>query len=601
MANLAKYQILEKIGVGGFGVVFKGYDPFIKRHVAIKTCTAEDPETRDRFVREAEIAGNLHHRNIVTVYDFGFDEGTPYIVQEYLGGEDLDRKIKRREFVPLPAKILWLVQIARGLQYAHARGVIHRDIKPGNIRILEDDTAKIMDFGIARFAQQQSSLTQDGITLGTAAYLAPEQIRGEKIDARTDIFSFGILAYELLAYERPFQGAEISTVFYQLLNDEPAPLQERAPDTPPELAEAVARCLRKEPAERYLSSSDLLHELEGLAHRRRIGEGALASHVASTLAPTEPLPSAGTPGSSRPLSAGDVELDAARPIGRPPASVLSAAARSEGRRGGHRALGALALLALLAGGAWGYWRYRQETTPIPYRRSAEAPPPAAATRAAEPPAQRAPEPSVAAPQETRPVTADAGAATQTAKESAPAALSSPQPEPPPIVEAPPPEPAHLTIEPGWDSSMTVRVAGHNWLLDRARRLDLAAGSYKMRFALDTPQYAHSEEVSVRLGAGERRTVVAPIARPGKLTVQPHLDTRQGFLRLDGGTPESTPLRGRWLAPGRHRLEIAASSDAAAPALLSEMVTIESDVESVFTFDLDGHLATKRSSRPLLPN
>ena len=149
METLDKYQVLEKIGVGGFGVVYKAYDPFIKRAVAIKTCTSEDAEMRERFMSEAEIAGNLHHRNIVTVYDFGFKDGVPYLVQEYLSGEDLDRKIKRREFLSLPEKLLYLVQIVRGLQYAHSRGVVHRDIKPANIRILEDDTAKIMDFGIA--------------------------------------------------------------------------------------------------------------------------------------------------------------------------------------------------------------------------------------------------------------------------------------------------------------------------------------------------------------------------------------------------------------------------------------------------------------------
>ncbi len=232
METLDKYQVLEKIGVGGFGVVYKAYDPFIKRHVAIKTCTSEDTETRERFMREAEIAGNLHHRNIVTVYDFGFKDGVPYLVQEYLSGEDLDRKIKRRDFLSLPEKLLYLVQIARGLQYAHSRGVVHRDIKPANIRILEDDTAKIMDFGIAKLAQHQEALTQAGITLGTAAYLAPEQIRGGAFDARTDLFSFGVLAYELFALERPFQGAEISAVFYKILNEEPPQLSEKSPDCP---------------------------------------------------------------------------------------------------------------------------------------------------------------------------------------------------------------------------------------------------------------------------------------------------------------------------------------------------------------------------------
>ncbi|MEM7584482.1 MAG: serine/threonine-protein kinase [Acidobacteriota bacterium] len=198
MESIGKYKIEKKIGSGGFGEVFKGYDPFIKRHVAVKTCISSDEEIRNRFFQEAEIAGNLQHRNITTVYDFGIHEGLPYLIQEYLSGEDLDSKIKRRDFLPYPEKLYYLLQIARGLAKAHAKGVIHRDIKPANIRVLEDGTVKIMDFGIAKLAQQESGLTQTGMTLGTAAYLAPEQIRGEAVDTATDIFSFGVLAYELL-------------------------------------------------------------------------------------------------------------------------------------------------------------------------------------------------------------------------------------------------------------------------------------------------------------------------------------------------------------------------------------------------------------------
>ncbi len=590
MATLAKYQILEKIGVGGFGVVYKAHDPFIKRNVAIKTCSAADAETRERFVREAEIAGNLHHRNIVTVYDFGFEGETPYLVQEYLGGEDLDRKIKRREFIPLPAKVLYLVQIARGLQYAHARGVIHRDIKPGNIRILDDDTAKIMDFGIARLARQQQPVTQAGVTLGTAAYLAPEQIRGDPVDARTDIFSFGVLAYELLSFERPFQGAEISAVFFQILNEPPAPLLSRAPDCPAELARIVERCLAKEPAQRYLASSDLLHDLEELAHRRRIGDGGLAAQRAAASAPTAPLPAAGREPESRPLSVGDIELDGAH-------RHLHAAASSRpthglgSRRGLRWATATLTLAALIAAGAWGFWRYRQETTPIPY--------PAAAPRDTVPaPATPAPAAASSAPVTSPPSgAASAPAANPPATESAAPPAAAAEPAPPP----PPPKPAKLAIEPGWDSTMTVRVAGRTLTLDQMRRLELAPGSYRLRFALATPQYSREEELAIRLGAGESRSVISPIQRPGKLTVQPHLETRQGFVRIDGGPPAATPVRGRWLAPGPHRVEIAAGPDPAAPVLVAETIDVESNFESIFTFDLDGRREAKRTARALLPN
>ena len=235
MRTIGKYEVVEKIGEGGFGTIFKGFDPHIRRFVAIKSCTSDEEDLRSRFLHEAQIAGNLQHRHVVTVYDFGLQDGVPYLVQEYLSGEDLDRKIKRQEFIPLAEKLLYLIQVARGLEYAHSRGVVHRDVKPANIRILEDGTAKIMDFGIAKLADQETGLTATGMTIGTAAYLAPEQIRGEPIDRRTDIFSWGVTAWELLAYRRPFTGQHISTVLYQILHV-PAPrLRPAVTDCPAEL------------------------------------------------------------------------------------------------------------------------------------------------------------------------------------------------------------------------------------------------------------------------------------------------------------------------------------------------------------------------------
>ena len=274
MENIGKYKIEEKIGVGGFGEVFKGYDPFIKRHVAVKTCSSEDGEIKDRFFREAEIAGNLHHKNITTVFDFGVHEGLPYLIQEYLTGEDLDAKIKRRDFLPYPEKLYYLLQVARGLAHAHSKGVIHRDIKPANIRILEDGTTKIMDFGIARLAQQESGLTKTGMTVGTAAYLAPEQVRGAPVDLRTDVFSYGVMAYELLTGERPFQGEQISTVIYQLLNHEPKPIAELWPAAPPDMVAVVDRCLKKEADERFAGGRELVKAFEALQKRGRGGTTA---------------------------------------------------------------------------------------------------------------------------------------------------------------------------------------------------------------------------------------------------------------------------------------------------------------------------------------
>ncbi len=282
MQKIGKYEVIRKIGQGGFGVVFEGRDPFIKRRVAIKTCSAEDEDIRKRFFREAEIAGNLQHRHVVTVFDLGVQDGVPYLVQEYLPGEDLSHKIKRRDPIDDYTKLSYLVQVAEGLEYAHAQGVVHRDIKPANIRILEDDSVKIMDFGIAKLASAETQLTQTGMAMGTAGYLPPEQIRGEKVDLRADIFSYGVMSYELLAGQRPFVADNMSAVLFQIIGQEPPPLPSVWPRCPPALERLVKKCLAKNPAERYSSFTPLLADL------RPIRE-AVRGHAAPVL-PVPDLP-----------------------------------------------------------------------------------------------------------------------------------------------------------------------------------------------------------------------------------------------------------------------------------------------------------------------
>ncbi|MGH9317110.1 MAG: serine/threonine protein kinase [Thermoanaerobaculia bacterium] len=263
--KIGKYEVSEQIGVGGFGAVYRGRDPFIKRTVAIKTCQLNDQEVKSRFFREAELAGNLHHRNITTIYDFGVENDIPYIVQEFLTGEDLDRIIKRGDKMSISRKIDILMAIADGLAYAHRQSIMHRDIKPANIRILEDGAVKIMDFGIAKSLHSESSLTQTGITLGTSAYLAPEQIRGEKLDGRTDIFALGVMAYELLTLRRPFRGEHLSTVLYKILNEAPEPITTIAPEVPLALAAVVLRAMEKNIESRYPSMETLRQDLQSVS------------------------------------------------------------------------------------------------------------------------------------------------------------------------------------------------------------------------------------------------------------------------------------------------------------------------------------------------
>jgi eukaryotic-like serine/threonine-protein kinase len=298
LEKIGKYEVAEQIGVGGFGAVYRGRDPFIKRTVAIKTCSVNDEEIKSRFFREAELAGNLHHRHITTIYDFGVEDGIPYIVQEFLTGEDLDKKIKRGDAIPVVRKVEILMAIAEGLHYAHDNHIIHRDIKPANIRVLEDDNVKIMDFGIAKSLQTESNLTQTGITLGTSAYLAPEQIRGEPVDRRTDIFAMGVLAYEVLTLRKPFRGEHLSTVLYRILNEQPEPIESLAPDVPPALAAVVRRAMEKSPEKRYQSMQDFLRDLHAI-YRELTGASARYSRVARL--------------TSTPPGEGDVETTVATP------------------------------------------------------------------------------------------------------------------------------------------------------------------------------------------------------------------------------------------------------------------------------------------------
>jgi serine/threonine-protein kinase len=596
MQTLGKYEIVEKIGVGGFGVVYKGFDPFIKRPVAIKTCSAEDTETRERFRREAEIAGNLQHRNIVTVFEFGFENDIPYLVQEFLSGEDLDRKIKRNEFVPLPEKILWLVQIARGLAFAHERGIVHRDIKPGNVRILDDGTAKILDFGIAKLAHQPSNLTQAGMTLGTAAYLAPEQIRGQPVDPRTDVFSYGVLAYELLAYERPFRAAEISAIFYKILHETPPSLAARVPDVPVELDRIVARCLAKDPARRWIPSADLVRALESLIQRR---PGAATidttrTKIATRVAEAATAPVAPRPAAERP-ALDELEFHHSEAAPRAHSRSMATTAFGFGRpkrwtrwlAATGLAAAVIAIGAIWLGQAGRLARVGDEEGFAP-------PPPAPASAPSAAAAPKSPAPAPPSPARAAEPAAPVGA------QPAPVPLEAPAPveaAPPP---PPPPKPAQLVVGPAWNPATVLRVAGRRLRLDRQHRLELPAGAYTLSFSLETPSYAFRKESRVRLDEGETERAIVPIERPGQLTVQPHLNTPGGIVRIDGQTAGPAPLRGRWLAPGEHRVEIFPVAGMTATPAVSRAVTVRSEFETVLTFDLGGAQETQVRERPAPP-
>jgi eukaryotic-like serine/threonine-protein kinase len=268
LKKLGKYEVLGELGHGAMGVVYRARDPIINRLVALKTITtgvADDPALLQRFYREAQSAGGLQHPNIVTIYDMGDAGDVPYIAMELVEGENIEQIIARRAPLPISLKLVYAMQACRAFDYAHKRGIVHRDIKPGNIMVSQDGVVKVVDFGIARVLE--TSRTQTGMLIGTFAYMSPEQYHGEHADERSDIWSFGVLLYELLAYTRPFTGATPASLMNSICQKDPSPLRTLLPDCPDELEIILAKVLRKSPSERCQSMEDLLIELDPVSKK----------------------------------------------------------------------------------------------------------------------------------------------------------------------------------------------------------------------------------------------------------------------------------------------------------------------------------------------
>eukprot|EP01037_Dinobryon_pediforme_P018109 gene18109-18349_t len=409
--RLGKYEVRGTLGKGAMGTVLDGYDAVIDRRVAIKTINLPDPndaEAQDelaRFRREAQAAGRLTHPNIVAVYDYGEDGKIAYIVMEYAPGTELKKILDKGERLPPNETVRIMEGVLAGLNYSHERGVVHRDIKPGNIILAKDGTVKIADFGIARI--ESSSMTQAGTVMGTPAYMSPEQFMGQTVDSRTDIYSAGVMLYQLLTGERPFEGG-MTAIMHKALHSEPPKPSELSVTSPRALDAVVARAMAKRPGDRYETASAFAQ-----AMREAMSGGGIS------------LP---------PVSSSDATIVSPRGIAAAPAAAPAASASAAKGKSKAPLFAGVAVAVLAVAGAGGYFLLAGSSKPA-----------APVTAAVRPPS-----PNVAAlpPQTQLPDTPVSPAPPVAAVPTpAPAPTPSPAPVTSPVTSLPPPAPVAPPVAP----------------------------------------------------------------------------------------------------------------------------------------------------------
>ena len=269
------------------GEVYKARDSRLNRSVAIKVLPPDktsDSDRKRRFVQEARAASALNHPNIITIYDIGREDGIDFVVMEYVAGKTLDRLIPRRG-LKLNEVLKYSIQIADGLAKAHSAGIIHRDLKPGNVMVTDEGLVKVLDFGLAKLTERQNvaqendsaastrEVTEPGIVMGTVSYMSPEQAEGKGVDARSDIFSFGSLLYEMVTGQSAFHGDSTASTLAAILNQEPKPISKLVPGIPSDLEKIISRCLRKDRERRFQHMDDLKVALQELKEESASGAG----------------------------------------------------------------------------------------------------------------------------------------------------------------------------------------------------------------------------------------------------------------------------------------------------------------------------------------
>jgi serine/threonine-protein kinase len=526
LQRIGRYDITAELGKGAMGVVYKATDPNIGRTVAIKTTRidAHGLETEDllrRFKNEARSAGTLNHPNIVTIYDAGEQDGVFYIAMEYIEGQTLHELLSQHRSLPVEKVIDIVRQVCAALDYAHAHGVIHRDIKPANIMLAANGAVKVMDFGIAKTG---GTMTATGQVLGTPNYMSPEQVKGKPIDGRSDLFGVGVLLYEMLTGEKPFDGQNVTTIIYKIVSENPIPPRELDVTIHPGLSAVVTKALAKVPDERYQTGAALVADLEN--YKSFGSEAGVTQLIAAVGDRTVIAP---PPVQARPPAPDAVA--SATVTAKPPASATSAATapapvkpavRKVPAKGANpRVLAAVVLLLLLiaAIAAWRVHRRHQQQT-----QEVAAPPPAVAQQPTPPPppapaAETAAAPAETPPTETTPAAPAAGPPAQErpttrttskpkAKSAATQMMSAPQPPSVPAPEAATTGTVHVTSTP---SGATVTIDGSGSFVTPFDSPPLKVGTHS--FSVSKVGYAVAQR-KLDVVAGKAASLDVPLAVSG---------------------------------------------------------------------------------------
>jgi serine/threonine-protein kinase len=477
--TIVHYKLFEKLGSGGMGEIYKAEDTRLHRMVAVKVLSpslSADPERRKRFLQEAQAASALNHPNIITVFDIVADGDTQCIVMEYVDGKTL-RDITPPGGLNVPQALQYAVQMAGALSVAHTAGIIHRDLKPSNVMVTNSGLVKILDFGLAKFMERlanspddptiaQDELTREGSIIGTVSYMSPEQAEGKKVDARSDIFAFGSVLYELLTGKRAFEGTSGISTLSAILRDEVKPIYEIAPDVPPLLEQIVLRCLQKDPDARWPSMKQVEGALTTLQRQLDPG-GEIAAALSSTNIPAAPavsgapsvavpppaVPPSPPPTGARPSapSAAPRPPAAAKPATAKPVTAKPAAAKSPAaaRKSSPMAIVWALLGVLLIGSAgFGWWWTHRKSLPPPPSLPAQ-------TQAPEPekpsPVAENPPPPAAPVEQPAPPAEQPAATSPDAKKTVAPKTAPPKTAPPKTVAkkttAPPPPSQLAPIQP----------------------------------------------------------------------------------------------------------------------------------------------------------